>query len=98
MAAQKKFGIQILFRKDRTGRIHVHSPDVAGLHLAGRDLNAIRADLEPILKDILFHNLDFVADKIQWVPSLEEVARLMTASPASQERRTREQKFLMITG
>lgn len=97
MAPPREFIIQILFEKDRDGRVHVHSPQVAGLHLAGRDLNVIRADLEPILKDLLFHNLDFVADKVRWIPSLEEVVRVMTTKSASPEQHAHEQKFLMIT-
>ncbi|HKO10122.1 MAG TPA: hypothetical protein VJ487_20630 [Alphaproteobacteria bacterium] len=81
MTAAKEFMIQILFKKSGDGRFHVHSPDLAGLHLAGRDLATIRADLEPIVKDLLFYNSNVIADKIRWVPRLEEIPPHPALSP-----------------
>ena len=98
MTDTKEFMIQILFETSGDGRFHVHSPDLAGLHLAGRDLATIRADLEPIVKELLFHNSNVIADKIRWVPSLEEVVSQMTRPPTVPSSSSREQKFLMITG
>ncbi|HXQ66715.1 MAG TPA: hypothetical protein VN980_09100 [Alphaproteobacteria bacterium] len=98
MTAAKEFMIQILFKKSADGRFHVHSPNLAGLHLAGRDLATIRADLEPIVKDLLFYNSNVIADKIRWVPSLEEVVCQMTQPSSAPEPQAVEQKFLMITG
>jgi len=86
-----EFAIQLVFDKRHDGRIHVHSPSVPGLHLAGHDLQSIQSDIEPIVKDLLLHNANVVVDRIRWVPSLEEVVRQMaTAEPRS--------KFLMIRG
>jgi hypothetical protein len=86
-----EFAIQLVFDKRLDGRIHVHSPSVPGLHLAGNDLEAIQSDIEPIVKDLLFHNANVVVDRIRWVPSLEDVVRqLATPEPTS--------KFLMISG
>jgi|SRR5208282_2781117 len=98
MADVKEFMIQILFKKSGDGRFHVHSPDLAGLHLAGRDLTTIRADLEPIVKELLFHNSHVIADKIRWVPSLEEVVRQMTQPLSAPKQQPGEQNFLVITG
>jgi len=64
------FVIQLLFDKRKDGRFHVHSPSVPGFHLAGPDLEAIRPDIETVLKDILFHNSKMIVDEIQWFPSL----------------------------
>jgi hypothetical protein len=98
MTDAKEFMIQILFEKSGDGRFHVHSPDLAGLHLAGRDLATIRADLEPIVKELLFHNSNVIADKIRWVPSLEEVLGQFTRPSSPSSSPAQEQKFLMITG
>lgn len=97
MGKAKEFAIELRFEKKRDGRFYVRSPNLTGLHLAGSDLEKIRADLEPIVKDLLFHNSDFVADTIRWVPSLEQVTHEMTRplpprGPESVER------FLVITG
>jgi hypothetical protein len=86
-----EFAIQLLFDKAHDGRIHVHSPNIPGLHLAGDDLESIRADIEPIVKDLLFHNSNVVVDRIRWVPSLEEVVRQM-AEHAPEPK----SKYLMI--
>jgi len=98
MVEGKEFLIQILFEKSRDGRFHVHSPELAGLHLAGRDLRKIRADLEPIVKELLFHNSNVIADKIRWVPSLEEVVRQMTQPSTAPKEEAGERNFLVITG
>jgi hypothetical protein len=90
MAKAREFKIQILFEREPDGRFRVRSPTLDGLHLAGRDLKKLCADLDPIVKDLLFHNLDFVADRIRWSPSLEHVAREMTRSPPPRD--------LLITG
>jgi len=98
MAPLSEFLIEILFEKGRDGRFYVHSPNLAGLHLAGRDLSAIRADLEPIVKELLFHNLDFVADQIRWVPSLDEVVSHLTKPSSPPEPRSEGSNYLVITG
>ena len=98
MAAPKEFMIQILFKRSSDGGFHVHSPNLAGLHLAGRDLTAIRADLEPIVKELLFFNANVIADHIRWVSSLEDVMRQMTQPSSAPEPQPGEQSYLMITG
>lgn len=97
MGRAREFAIQLLFEKRRDGRFYVHSPNLAGLHLAGRNLDKIRADLEPIIKELLYRNADFVADKIKWFSSLEQVTRELTR-PAPPREPKSEEHFLVITG
>jgi hypothetical protein len=92
------FVIQLLFDQRMDGRFHVHSPDVPGLHLAGPNLDEIRPDIEPVLKDILFHNSDVVVDKIDWYPSLEDVVKQMTSSAPPAEAKQGLTNFLVIFG
>jgi hypothetical protein len=66
-----------------------------GLHLAGDDLAEIRTDIEPIIKDLLFHNSNVVVDTVQWVPSLEEAVRHMARSTPPLDP---DKSFLMIVG
>jgi len=68
----KGFVAQVTFVKRPDGRFHIHSPGIPGLHLAGRDLDKLRADLEPIVKELLFHNHNIVVDQLSWVPSLDD--------------------------
>ena len=92
------FVIQLLFDKRGDGRFHVHSPDVPGLHLAGRDLEAIRADVEPILTDILLHNSGMVVDEIEWHPSLDEMVKIITGKAPAPSEAPPETNFLLIRG
>jgi hypothetical protein len=68
-----EFVIELQFEKRSDGRYHVYSPNVAGLHLAGLNLPALCADVEPAVKHLLKHNANIEADQVRWVPTLEEV-------------------------
>jgi hypothetical protein len=95
------FAIELLFDKRRDGRFHVHSPSVPGLHLAGCDLQAIKADIEPVLRDLLLYNSKLVVDRIEWHPSLAEVITKMTdpnAPAPAPEPRNGAKNFLLIFG
>jgi len=72
MGQAREFRLRLFFERRADGRFYVRSPDLAGLHLAGSDFEKIQDDLEPVIKELLFYNLDFVADKIRWVPSFDE--------------------------
>ncbi len=90
-----EFLIQLLFDKNRDGRIHVHSPNMPGLHLAGDDLESIQDDIEPIVKELLLHNSHVIVDQIRWVPSLEEIVRQM-GKPSPEPEQKQESKYLVI--
>ena len=77
--------IELLFDRRSDGRYYVHSPDVPGLHLAGPDIDALRADVEPAVKDLLKYNRNLSVGKIRWVPSLDEVLKRLE-KPADQRR------------
>jgi predicted RNase H-like HicB family nuclease len=98
MPSSNEFAIELLFDKSRDGRFHVHSPNVPGLHLAGYDLAAIRADIEPIVKDLLYHNSGVIVDHIRWVPSLEELIRQIMGPPPPPEPQPGKATYLVITG
>lgn len=68
-----EFSIELLFDQRSDGRYFIHSPHVPGLGLAGPDLEALCADIEPAVKDLLRHNRDFTVESIRWVPSIDEV-------------------------
>ena len=98
--SENGFVAQVKFVRRPDGRFHINSPGIPGLHLAGRDLDRIRADLEPIVKDLLFHNHNIVVDQLSWVPSLDDtfkkakagqLAPLPTPKPG-------EPSFLVIVG
>ena len=68
-----EFSIELLFDQRSDGRYFVHSPHVPGLRLAGPDLEALCADIEPAVKDLLLHNRKLAVESIRWVPSIDEV-------------------------
>ena len=68
-----EFALRIEFRHG-DGRCYISSPDLPGLHLAGDDMDALRAQLDKIIKDIVWHNHNRVIDKLRWIPSLDEIA------------------------
>lgn len=69
-----EFGVQLFFARREDGRFHVYSPDVPGLQLHGSDLAAIRAEIEPIIKDLLYFNRKVIVDKVRWVQRLAPLA------------------------
>lgn len=68
-----EFAIELYFDLRSDGRYYIHSPHVPGLRLAGSDLEALRDDIEPAVRDLLLHNRELQVDSIRWVPSLDEV-------------------------
>lgn len=95
-----EFAVEVKFDKRRDGRFHIHSAGIPGLHLAGRDLDQIRADLEPVVKDLLRHNLSMVVDEIRWVPSLEVVSKKLRGDDSTPptEPKPGKPSFLVIIG
>ena len=73
MSVEGEFAVRLVFDKHADGRYHIYSPNVPGLHLAGTDLDALRRDIEPVVKDLLLHNKKLVVEKVRWVPPLESV-------------------------
>jgi len=95
MGKATTFVIELFFEKKGDGRFYVQSPNLAGLHLAGRDIETIRADIEPIVKDLLLYNSKFHADEIVWVPSLEQITHAVTGPQRASDS---VEKFLVISG
>ena len=83
MSDAKEFAIRIEFRRDEDGRCHVGSPNLLGLHLAGHDMDALRRDLDAIIKDLVWFNFGRVIDRLLWVPSLDEITEEFKASQAA---------------
>lgn len=83
-----EFSIQLLFDQKSDGRYFIHSPHVPGLRLAGFDLEALRADIEPAVKDLLFHNRNLAVESIRWVPSIDEVLEELERSDDKDNKQT----------
>jgi len=98
LANNRGFVIRLLFDQRKNGRVHVHSPDMPGLHLAGASLDKIRGDVEPILKDLLFHNMGMIVDKIEWFPPIDQIAKDMAKETAPDKPRPGDSRFLVILG
>lgn len=97
MAKAREFALKLLVERKEDGRFCISSPNLPGLHLAGKDLDKIRSDLAPVIKDLLYFNSDFIADKIKWVPSLEQVMLDIKQALSPREPRAAEE-ILVISG
>ena len=82
MPDSREFAVRIEFRLDEDGRCHIGSPDLIGLHLAGHDIDALRRDLDTIIKDLVWHNLGRVIEHLRWIPNLDEIAAKYKATQA----------------
>jgi hypothetical protein len=91
----KGFVARVKFEKRSDGRFHIHSPEIPGLHLAGRDLAKIRADLEILVRDLLYFNQNIVVDALSWVPSLEDTFKKAEAAPIPKPNKP---SFFVIVG
>jgi predicted RNase H-like HicB family nuclease len=74
-----EFAVRIEFRRG-DGRCYISSPDLPGLHLAGDDLDALRNQLDTIIKDLVWHNYNRVIDKLRWIPNLDEIVEKYKAA------------------
>lgn len=69
----KEISIELRYEKHSDGRYYVRSFDLPGFRLAGPDLDALQADLDQVVTDLLLHNAGFVVEALRWVPSIEDV-------------------------
>jgi hypothetical protein len=85
MTDDQEFAVRIEFRHDEDGRCHIGSPDLFGLYLAGHDMDALRKDLEPIIKDLVWHNHGRAINNLRFIPSLIEIAEKYKAVQSDTE-------------
>lgn len=86
----REFYATVIFERRDGDHFHIHSPDVPGLHLAGRNFDELHKLLETAVKDLFWFNSEIIIDSIRWVPSLADVGKQMTSPdepPSNQERR-----------
>lgn len=84
MEQMHEYRIELNFEKRSDGYYHIYSPHVPGLHLGGTDLGALVADIEPVVKDLLWENRKITADHIRWIPPLDDVQRQLLAPEAKE--------------
>lgn len=77
MEKHRKSIIWVEFRKLEGDRIYVSSPDLPGLQIVGDDLALLRRDIPIVIKDMLFHGFNLVAD-VEFLPPLEDTLRFFS--------------------
>jgi hypothetical protein len=94
-----EFEIRLIYDRRTDGRYHIHSPSIPGLHLTGPDLDAIKVDIDPLVRELLLKNSGVVVDTIKWVPPLEEILDQIRQPPSPPHAPTPgETRVLVITG
>lgn len=87
---RREFYAEVIFERRDGDHFYIHSPEIPGLHLSGRNFDDLNKLLETAIKDIFWHNSAIAIDSIRWVPSLTDVGKHMKrpdAMPAGEERR-----------
>jgi hypothetical protein len=73
MPGGAEFEIRLVYDQRSDGRFYIHSPSGPGLHLSGRDLTALSADIEPLVRELLLKNAGMVVDSVRWIPQRRPV-------------------------
>jgi hypothetical protein len=73
----REFYATVIFERRDGDHFYIHSPDIPGLHLAGRNFDALQGLLEPAIRDLYWFNSKIAIDGIRLLPSLNEVNKLM---------------------
>jgi hypothetical protein len=73
--ATQEMSIQLIYERHSDGRYYVRSDNLPGFRLAGTNLDALQADLDEVVKDLLLHNENFVVEGLRWVPGPEDIKR-----------------------
>jgi len=74
MQRNQEMSVQLQYEK-HGGRYHIKSLDIPGFRMAGTDWDALLADLDNVVKDLLFHNSNFVVESLRWVPGPDDVKK-----------------------
>lgn len=96
MGTTKEVSVRIQFKRLDEGRCYISSADIPGLHMAGPDIEALNAELETIVKDLLFHNDDIVVDQLRWVPTLDAVAERFKGGRKPSQLDREERTYVLI--
>jgi hypothetical protein len=79
------------FHRKSDGRYGVKCPELPGLFLASSDIEALKRDIDIVIRDLFFFNKNTFVDDVHWHPSkdaaFEIVSRLVpvadTGSPGA---------------
>ncbi|HEY5046887.1 MAG TPA: hypothetical protein VII49_02570 [Rhizomicrobium sp.] len=69
----RELSIVLHYEKHANGRYRIRSESLAWLRLEGPDIDALQRDINPVVTDLLLHNMGFEVESIRWVPSPEDV-------------------------
>lgn len=69
----KEISIVLQYEKHPDGCYYIRSNSLPGFRLAGPDIDALQRDLNPVVTDLLLHNMGIEVESIRWVPSPDDV-------------------------
>jgi len=71
----RELSIVLHYEKHSDGRYRIRSESLPGFRLEGPDIDALQRDLNPVVSDLLLHNMGFEVESLRWVPSPEDVKK-----------------------
>jgi hypothetical protein len=81
MGRPNVIALELRFDRHEDGRVHIHSPDLPGLHLAGMNVDALRGDLESVLRDLLKANAAATVERLHFFPNLGSLTGTSATAP-----------------
>jgi len=71
----QEMSIILNYEKHPDGCYCIHSEALPWLRMANPDIDALHRDLDPVVKDLLLHNMGFEVESIRWIPSPEDIKK-----------------------
>ncbi|HEY1720031.1 MAG TPA: hypothetical protein VGG27_02210 [Magnetospirillaceae bacterium] len=82
--------IAVYYDKRDDGRFHISSPDLPGFHLVGPSADALGADVEPVLREMLRTTTGQAVDTMMVLPTFQTLGG---HTPAGARREVRVVTF-----
>ncbi len=95
MSATKEVSVKVQFKRADEDRYYISSTDIPGLHMAGQDIESLNAELETVIKDLLWYNDDIVVDRLRWVPKLDAVVERFKGNKAASQLDGEERTYVL---
>lgn len=71
----QEIAVELTYERHGDGRYYVTSENIPGFQMAGTNIDAIQADLNEVVSDLLRLNSNFLVEEVRWVPSLDDVKK-----------------------
>jgi len=90
MSKAEQIPLELHFRRKSDGRYSVKCPGLPGFFLASADLEALKRDIDIVIRDLFFFNKEIFIDDVHWHPSKEAAFEIVRKLVPAKESGIRE--------